>query len=111
MRAKCRDEVEKNASVANGGPGKTEKEGQAYRDKLDQKAAKAKKEAEASPRSKQKQRAAQNAAAKATRAQNAHCLAKQGRKLRRDGIDGPFDGQVPTNASQEGTGVGDGGLS
>jgi hypothetical protein len=111
MRAKCRDEAEKNATVANGGPGKTEKEGQAYRDKLDQKAAKAQKEADASPRSKQKQRAAQNAQAKATRAQNAHCLAKQGRKLKRDGIDGPFDGQVPTNASQEGSGVGDGGFS
>jgi hypothetical protein len=101
MRAKCRDDVEKNAAVANGGPGKTEKEGQVYREKLDQKAAKAKKEAGESPRNKKKQKAARDAQAKATRAQRAHCLARQGRKLRRDGIDGPFDGQVPTNATTD----------
>ena len=111
MRAKCRDEVEKNAAIANGPRAKTEAQGQAYRDNLDQQAAKARKEADASPRSKKKQRAAQNAQAKATRAQNAHCLAKQGRKLRRDGIDGPFDGQVPTNASQQDTDVGNAELS
>lgn len=109
MRAKCRDEVEKNAAVANGGPGKSEADGQKYRDKLDQKAAKAKKEADASPRSKKKQKAAADAQRRATRAHNAHCLAKQGRKLRRDGIEGPFDGQVPTNATQEdGSAPGDG---
>jgi len=98
MRAKCRDEVEKNAAIANGPKAKNEKDGQAYRDKLDRDAAKAKKEADASPRSKKKQRAAQNAQTKATRAKNAHCLAQQGKKLRKDGIDGPFDGQVPSNA-------------
>jgi hypothetical protein len=101
MRAKCRDEVEKNAKIANGPKAKNEKEGQAYRDKLKAAADKAEKEAKANPRSKKKQRAAANAKRKHSMAQNAHCRAQQGRKLRRDGIDGPFDGQVPTNATTQ----------
>ena len=99
MRAKCRDEVEKNTAIANGPTAKNEKEGQDYRDKLDDKAAKAKKAANTPPKTKKKKREAANAQREATRARNAHCLAKQGRKLRRDGIEGPFDGQVPSNAN------------
>jgi hypothetical protein len=107
MRAKCRDEVEKNAAVANGGPDKNEADGEKYREKLDRQAEKARKEAEASPRSKKKAKAARDAQARATRAHRAHCLAKQGRRLRRNGIEGPVDGQVPTNASSDSTDSGD----
>jgi hypothetical protein len=111
MRAKCRDEVEKNAAIANGPSAKTQKDGQDYRAALDQKAEDAKKAAKAAPNNEKKQKAARDAQAKATRAKNADCLARQGRKLRRDGIDGPFDGQVPTNANHEDSAAVSGGFS
>jgi hypothetical protein len=100
MRAKCRDEVEKNTAIANGPKAKNEKEGQAYRDKLKAKAEKARREADKNKRSKRKQKAAADAQRKSSQAENAHCRAQQGRRLRREGIDGPFDGKVPTNATR-----------
>jgi hypothetical protein len=107
MRAKCRDEAKKNREIADGPRAKNKKDGEKYRAALDQEAEDAAQEAADHPRSQKLARAARAAKARATRAKRADCLATQGDYLQKNGIDGPFDGQVPSNADAAAGGSGD----
>jgi hypothetical protein len=98
MKDKCADERTKNAAKANGGPGKTDAEGQAYRQALADKAAAAQAAADANPNDPAAQQAASRAAAAATGAERANCMAQQGQQIA-NGNPGSGDGTVPQNAT------------
>ncbi len=105
MRAKCKDEREKNRARANGGKEKTEAEGEAHRSKLKKEAEEARKAAQDDPNDEEKRKKATRAQARSTRAERSKCLADQGDYLNGTPAPGnrykgpPFDGQVPKNVA------------
>jgi hypothetical protein len=111
MRQKCRNEAANNRARANGGKGVSEADGKTYRDGLKAKADDAEKAAKEDPENEQKQKDAEQAKARATRAERAKCRADQGDALNKSSPPGPeWDGAVPRNASKPETG-GDGAIA
>jgi hypothetical protein len=100
MREKSRADAAKNRARANGGQGKSEADGETYRKGLHADAKKAQDAADTEPKSDEKTKAAEQAKARATRADRAKCRADQGDALNKTTPPGPqWDGKVPRNAT------------
>ncbi|MFL5292372.1 MAG: hypothetical protein ACJ79U_12710, partial [Myxococcales bacterium] len=110
MRQKCKQDAAANRARANGGEGKTEKEGEKHRAALQATADKSRAAAEADPDNEAKQKQAARDQARSSVAERAKCRADQGDYLN-DGTQRPtppdpppysgppFHGIVPSNAT------------